>query len=140
MGVTHDPLWNAAQLQLTETGKMHGFLRMYWAKCMLAWSPNVQEAQKMAIFLNDRFEQDGREPNGYVGIAWSMLGIHDQGWGERAVFGKIRCMNFNGCKRKFDVEKFINGFPAARVNSKGFKANVVKAKQLDEQRGDKEIN
>ena len=35
---THDPLWNAAQRQMMETGWMHGYVRMYWAKKILEWS------------------------------------------------------------------------------------------------------
>ena len=29
---THDDLWNAAQSEMVKTGKMHGYMRMYWAK------------------------------------------------------------------------------------------------------------
>uniref|UniRef100_A0A8C5PK43 Deoxyribodipyrimidine photo-lyase n=1 Tax=Leptobrachium leishanense TaxID=445787 RepID=A0A8C5PK43_9ANUR len=105
-GKTHDPLWNAAQLQMVQEGKMHGFLRMYWAKKILEWTSSPEEALNFAIYLNDRYELDGRDPNGYVGCMWSICGIHDQGWAERAVFGKIRFMNYQGCKRKFDVETF----------------------------------
>ncbi|XP_041119981.1 CPD photolyase isoform X3 [Polyodon spathula] len=105
-GKTHDPLWNAAQLQMTLEGKMHGFLRMYWAKKILEWTSSPEEALETALYLNDRYELDGRDPNGYVGCMWSICGIHDQGWGERPVFGKIRFMNYAGCKRKFDVGQF----------------------------------
>ncbi|XP_018427648.1 PREDICTED: deoxyribodipyrimidine photo-lyase-like [Nanorana parkeri] len=105
-GKTHDPLWNAAQLQMVHEGKMHGFLRMYWAKKILEWTNSPEEALKFAIYLNDRYELDGRDPNGYVGCMWSICGIHDQGWAERAIFGKIRFMNYQGCKRKFDVAQF----------------------------------
>nr|XP_009680451.1 PREDICTED: deoxyribodipyrimidine photo-lyase-like isoform X1 [Struthio camelus australis] len=105
-GNTHDPLWNAAQLQMVREGKMHGFLRMYWAKKILEWTRSPEEALQFAIYLNDRYELDGRDPNGYVGCLWSICGIHDQGWAERAVFGKIRYMNYAGCKRKFDVSQF----------------------------------
>lgn len=31
-GETHDELWNAGQLEMKHLGKMHGFMRMYWAK------------------------------------------------------------------------------------------------------------
>ena len=151
---------------------MHGFLRMYWAKKILEWSESPQKALETAIYLNDRYELDGRDPSGYVGkpliyciawliyqnfsltflsmyflsicqcflvnasnsciklgvlcyagyyhrtgcviivfhctgCMWSICGIHDQGWGERAVFGKIRYMNYKGCCRKFDVKKFV---------------------------------
>ncbi|XP_066476889.1 deoxyribodipyrimidine photo-lyase-like [Tiliqua scincoides] len=109
-GKTHDPLWNAAQLQMVREGKMHGFLRMYWAKKILEWTSSPDEALKFAIYLNDRYELDGRDPNGYVGCMWSICGIHDQGWAERAVFGKIRYMNYAGCKRKFDVGQFEHKF------------------------------
>ena len=150
---------------------MHGFLRMYWAKKILEWTRSPEEALRFAIYLNDRYELDGRDPNGYVGklqeggmglggllsagqgrggggralcrqpspccspscfapashllsgrlrargradapspgpagCLWSICGIHDQGWAERAVFGKIRYMNYAGCKRKFDVGQF----------------------------------
>ncbi|XP_030898891.1 deoxyribodipyrimidine photo-lyase-like [Melopsittacus undulatus] len=105
-GTTHDPLWNAAQLQMVREGKMHGFLRMYWAKKILEWTHSPEEALQFAIYLNDRYELDGRDPNGYVGCLWSICGIHDHGWTERAVFGKIRYMNYAGCKRKFDVRQF----------------------------------
>lgn len=148
---------------------MHGFLRMYWAKKILEWTRSPEEALRFAIYLNDRYELDGRDPNGYVGklqdggmgwrvfdgqgcggagralcrqpspcsslscfaptshllsrclrargradalspcpagCLWSICGIHDQGWAERAIFGKIRYMNYAGCKRKFDVGQF----------------------------------
>ena len=111
---THDDLWNAAQLQMVREGKMHGFLRMYWAKKLLEWTSTPQEALAIAIWLNDKYELDGRDPNGYVGCMWSIGGIHDQGWGERKVFGKIRFMNYEGCKRKFDVKAFVAKYrPAA---------------------------
>lgn len=161
---THDDLWNSAQLQLAKQGKMHGFLRMYWAKKILEWTESPEQALKFALYLNDRYSLDGRDPSGYVGkfhfygdlwlesliscdfyqffdfldsrkktkktlfvgkvpivtsmltcvlvllisgCMWSICGIHDQGWGERPVFGKIRYMNYQGCKRKFDVSLFV---------------------------------
>lgn len=64
---THDDLWNSAQIQLTREGKMHGFLRMYWAKKILEWTKSPEEALRIAIYLNDRYSLDGRDPNGYVG-------------------------------------------------------------------------
>ncbi|XP_035784325.1 deoxyribodipyrimidine photo-lyase-like isoform X1 [Anopheles albimanus] len=104
---THDDLWNSAQLQMVKEGKMHGFLRMYWAKKILEWTKSPEEALETAIYLNDRYSLDGRDPNGYVGCMWSIAGIHDQGWKEREIFGKIRYMNYEGCKRKFDVNAFV---------------------------------
>ncbi|KAG0564082.1 hypothetical protein KC19_8G081400 [Ceratodon purpureus] len=106
-GKTHDKLWNAAQLEMVYYGKMHGFMRMYWAKKILEWTESPEEALRIAIYLNDKYELDGRDPNGYVGCMWSICGIHDQGWKERPVFGKIRYMNYNGCKRKFNIDGYV---------------------------------
>ena len=106
-GQTHDPLWNAAQAEMVNKGKMHGYMRMYWAKKILEWTPSPEEALGMAIYLNDKYELDGRDPNGYTGCAWSIGGVHDRAWAERPVFGKIRFMNANGCKRKFNTELYI---------------------------------
>ncbi|MEI8223998.1 MAG: deoxyribodipyrimidine photo-lyase [bacterium] len=103
---THDALWNAAQMEMVITGKMHGYMRMYWAKKILEWTPDAEAAMKIAIYLNDTYELDGRDPNGYAGIAWSIGGTHDRAWFERPVFGQIRYMNANGCAKKFDVEAY----------------------------------
>ena len=107
-GETHDALWNAAQLQMVATGKMHGFMRMYWAKKILEWTDTPEQALEMGIYLNDRYSLDGRDPNGYVGVAWSVGGVHDRAWPQRAVFGKIRFMNYDGCKRKFSIPNYIS--------------------------------
>jgi deoxyribodipyrimidine photo-lyase len=104
---THDPLWNAAQLEMVRKGKMHGYIRMYWAKKILEWTKTPKDALEIAVYLNDRYELDGRDPNGYTGIAWSIGGVHDRAWGERKVFGKIRYMNGKGCNRKFDIKTYI---------------------------------
>jgi deoxyribodipyrimidine photo-lyase len=104
---THDSLWNAAQTCLLRRGSMNGYLRMYWAKKILEWTKDPAEALKTSIYLNDKYQLDGRDPNGYTGCAWSIGGIHDRAWGNRPVFGKIRYMNRAGCERKFDVERYI---------------------------------
>ncbi|MEW6358505.1 MAG: deoxyribodipyrimidine photo-lyase [Planctomycetota bacterium] len=104
---THDPLWNAAQMEMVHRGKMHGYMRMYWGKKILEWTESPEDAMRIAIHLNDKYELDGRDPNGYVGVAWSIGGVHDRPWRERDVFGKVRYMNYNGCKRKFDVDAYI---------------------------------
>ncbi len=106
-GQTHDELWNAAQMEMVKRGKMHGYMRMYWAKKILEWTPSPETAMETAIYLNDRYELDGRDPNGYTGIAWSIGGTHDRAWGERNIFGKIRYMSYNGCKSKFNVNGYI---------------------------------
>lgn len=112
--VTHDPLWNAAQRSLVLTGAMHGYMRMYWAKKILEWSPTPAAAFDIAIALNDRYALDGRDPNGYTGIAWSIGGVHDRPWFDRPVFGRIRYMNASGCARKFDVRRYIQSMSDSR--------------------------
>ncbi|MFB0561950.1 MAG: deoxyribodipyrimidine photo-lyase [Candidatus Lokiarchaeia archaeon] len=104
---THDDLWNAAQMEMVRKGKMHGYMRMYWAKKILEWTESPEEALKIAIHLNDRYELDGRDPNGYVGAAWSIGGVHDRAWKEREIFGKIRYMSYNGMKSKFNIKAYI---------------------------------
>jgi len=104
---THDPLWNAAQKQMVLSGWMHNYLRMYWAKKILEWSPTIAVALQRAIRLNDRYELDGRDPNGYAGIAWAIVGKHDRAWFERPIFGKIRYMSLASTSKKFDSEKYI---------------------------------
>lgn len=106
-GKTHDDLWNTAQAEMATTGKMHGYMRMYWAKQILAWSLTPEEAISTAVYLNDKYSIDGNDPNGYAGIMWSICGVHDRPWFDRPVFGKIRYMNRNGCERKFDVKQYI---------------------------------
>ena len=88
-------------------GKMHGFMRMYWAKKILEWSDTPENALKYAIALNDRWSLDGRDPSGYVGCMWSIVGVHDQGWKEREIFGKIRYMAYSGCEKKFKIPEYI---------------------------------
>ncbi len=104
---THDELWNSAQMEMLVGGKMHGYMRMYWAKKILEWSPSPQEALRIALYLNDRYELDGCDPNGYAGVAWSIGGVHDRPWFEREIFGKVRYMSHGGCRRKFDVDRYI---------------------------------
>ena len=109
-GSTHDDLWNAMQSQMVVEGKMHGWCRMYWAKKILEWTPDVQSAIDIALSLNDKYELDGNDPNGYVGVMWSLCGVHDRAWNERQIFGKIRYMNYAGAKRKFDIKGYIERY------------------------------
>ncbi|KAH0648743.1 hypothetical protein KY285_033991 [Solanum tuberosum] len=130
---TADPLWNASQLEMVHYGKMHGFMRMYWAKKILEWTNGPEEALAITIYLNDKYHIDGRDPSGYVGCMWSICGVHDQGWRERPVFGKIRYMNYAGCKRKFNVEGYISYVKRLVGESKKRKGEVIldkKAKEL----------
>jgi deoxyribodipyrimidine photo-lyase len=103
---THDPYWNAAQKQMVIKGKMHGYMRMYWGKKILEWSKTPEEAFKIALHLNNKYELDGRDPNGFTGVAWC-FGKHDRPWGERVIFGKVRYMNDKGLKRKFNADKYV---------------------------------
>ncbi len=105
---THDPLWNAAQRQMAASGWMHGYVRMYWAKKILEWSESPEAAMAAAIALNDRYQLDGRDPNGYAGIAWAVAGKHDRAWGpERPVYGTVRYMSLASTSRKFDSRTYI---------------------------------
>jgi len=104
---THDPLWNAAQQQMVYGGWIHGYLRMYWAKKILEWSPSAAEAYDIAVRLNDRYELDGRDPNGYAGIAWAITGKHDRPWFDRPVYGSIRYMSYASTSKKFDSKAYI---------------------------------
>jgi deoxyribodipyrimidine photo-lyase len=112
---THDPYWNAAQREMVLTGHMHGTMRMYWGKKILEWSTSPEEAFKIAIELNDRYELDGRDPNGFAGVAWC-FGLHDRPWKERKVFGNVRYMNAAGLKRKFDADAYVQKIDALPKN------------------------
>jgi len=103
---THDPYWNAAQLEMVLRGKMHGYMRMYWGKKIIEWSRAPEEAFATALYLNNKFELDGRDPNGYAGVAWC-FGKHDRPWQERAIFGNVRYMNDRGLLRKFDADRYV---------------------------------
>ncbi len=104
---THDDLWNAAQLQMFHHGWMHNHMRMYWAKKILEWTPDIPTAMQYTIYLNDKYFLDGRDPNGYAGVAWAILGKFDRAWNERPVFGKIRYMSRASTGRKFNSRKYI---------------------------------
>jgi deoxyribodipyrimidine photo-lyase len=104
---THDDLWNAGQLQMVTTGWMHNRVRMYWAKKILEWSPNAATAFEWAVILNDSYLLDGRDCNGYAGIAWSIVGKFDRPWFDRPIFGKIRYMSRESTGKKFNSAKYI---------------------------------
>ena len=103
---THDPYWNAAMREMRATGYMHNYMRMYWGKKILEWSASPEEAFERTSRLNDRWFLDGRDPNSYAGVAWC-FGLHDRGWTERPVYGKVRYMNANGLRRKADPEAYV---------------------------------
>ncbi len=103
---TYDPYWNAAQKEMVIKGKMHGYMRMYWGKKILEWTKTPEEAFRVALYLNNKYELDGRDPNGFTGVAWC-FGKHDRPWGERPIFGNVRYMNDKGLKRKFDADEYV---------------------------------
>ncbi len=104
---THDELWNACQREMVLTCRMHGYLRMYWGKKILEWSATPAEAFQHAVYLNDTYELDGRDANGYTGISWAIGGRHDRPWKERPIFGTVRYMSLAGMRRKIDIEAYI---------------------------------
>lgn len=109
---THDELWNAAQLQMLHAGWMHNYMRMYWAKKILEWSPSPAVAYQTALYLNDKYFLDGRDPDGYAGIAWAIAGKFDRPWFDRPIFGTIRYMTAAAARKKFDADRYI-----AQMNS-----------------------
>ena len=110
---THDSYWNAAQREMVLTGRMHGYMRMYWGKKILEWVADPREAFRIALHLNNKYELDGRDPNSFAGVAWC-FGKHDRPWAKRPLFGTVRYMNAAGLERKFDMNAYVR-----RVESLG---------------------
>ncbi|WP_263788437.1 deoxyribodipyrimidine photo-lyase [Salinibacter grassmerensis] len=103
---THDPYWNAAMKEMRETGYMHNYMRMYWGKKILEWSPDPKTAYDRTLQLNNRYFLDGRDPNSFANVAW-VFGLHDRGWKERPVYGKVRYMSQGGLDRKADPDAYV---------------------------------
>jgi deoxyribodipyrimidine photo-lyase len=106
---THDPIWNAAQRQLIKEGRMHNYLRMLWAKKVLHWTQTPQDAVLILEELNNKYALDGRDPNSYSGIMWT-LGRFDRAWTERPIFGKIRYMTSDSTKRKMKLTQYLKTY------------------------------
>lgn len=104
---THDPYWNAAQTEMVRTGKMHNYMRMYWGKKIIEWSASPEEAFRVALWLNNKYELDGRDANSFAGVAWC-FGRHDRPWTRRDIFGTVRYMNDKGLERKCDIRAYVN--------------------------------
>ena len=115
---THDPYWNAAQKEMIITGKMHNYMRMYWGKKILEWSPSPEEAFRIAVYLNNKYQLDGRDPNSFTGVAWC-FGKHDRPWGERKIFGQVRYMNDAGLRRKFKIDDYVKKIASLSNHDKG---------------------
>jgi deoxyribodipyrimidine photo-lyase len=105
-GETHDPYWNAAMKEMRETGYMHNYMRMYWGKKILEWSPDPKTAFERTLHLNNTYFLDGRDPNSFANVAW-IFGLHDRGWKERPVYGKVRYMSQGGLERKADPDAYV---------------------------------
>lgn len=103
---THDEAWNACQMHLLKTGKMPSYMRMYWGKKIIEWTNSPEKAFEYMIRINNSYAIDGNDPNSYAGISWC-FGKHDRAWTERDVFGKLRYMNYNGLKRKYNIDNYI---------------------------------
>jgi len=103
---THDAYWNAAMREMVHTGFMQNYMRMYWGKKILEWCRTPEYAYRTALYLNNKYFLDGRDASSYANVAWC-FGLHDRGWTERAVFGKVRYMNDRGLERKFDMDAYI---------------------------------
>ena len=97
---THDDLWNFCQMKVVTDGYLHSYLRMYWAKMVLYWTKTPQDAIDLLIHLNDKYMLDGRDPNGYTGIMWSVAAVHDRPWFDRPVIGLVRAMGKDGTLKK----------------------------------------
>jgi deoxyribodipyrimidine photo-lyase len=130
---THDELWNAAQRQMLHAGWMHNYMRMYWAKKILEWSPSPAIAYQTAVYLNDKYFLDGRDPDGYAGIAWSIVGKFDRPWFERPIFGTIRFMSAAAAAKKFDTRKYIAQM--AELAGESPQANLFASDEISENSG-----
>jgi deoxyribodipyrimidine photo-lyase len=110
---THDPYWNAAMTEMRDTGFMHNYMRMYWGKKILEWTPTPQEAYATALALNNKYFLDGRDPNSFAGVGW-IFGLHDRAWFEREIFGKVRYLAASGLERKCDIGAYVDKVSALR--------------------------
>jgi deoxyribodipyrimidine photo-lyase len=108
---THDPYWNAAMREMLLTGYMHNYMRMYWGKKVLEWSPSPEEGYVTLLRLNNTFFLDGRDANSYANVGW-VFGLHDRPWPERPIFGKVRSMTASGLRRKTDIDAYVRKIAA----------------------------
>lgn len=115
---TADPYWNACMTEMRVTGFMHNYMRMYWGKKIIEWSPTPVEAHATVLAINNKYFLDGRDANSFSNIAW-LFGNHDRPWGEREIFGKVRWMSAAGLERKCDIRAYVE-----KVNAFVAQANV----------------
>lgn len=105
-GRTDDPYWNAAMREMRVTGYLHNSLRMYWGKRIITYMQDPKSAYETTLMLNNKYFLDGRDANSYTNVSW-LYGLHDRGWPERAVYGKVRTMTPSGLRRKFDIDGYV---------------------------------
>jgi len=115
-GETHDRYWNAAMAEMRHTGFMHNYMRMYWGKKILEWTPSPEQAFDTALALNNKYFIDGRDPNSFAGVGW-VFGVHDRAWFERDIFGKVRYMAATGLERKCDINAYVEKVAALSSNA-----------------------
>jgi deoxyribodipyrimidine photo-lyase len=107
---TYDPVWNAAQRQLVQEGRMHNYLRMLWGKKILQWTAHPRDALAVMIELNNKYALDGRDPNSYSGIFW-VLGRYDRPWApRREIFGVIRYMSSDSTVKKLRLKNYLRTY------------------------------
>ena len=104
---TDDPYWNAAMKEMRERGFLPNYMRMYWGKQIILYTNTYQYAYETALYLNNKYFMDGRDPNSYTNVLW-LFGLHDRGWTERDVFGKLRTLSKSGLERKYDVDAYLD--------------------------------
>lgn len=124
---THDEYFNTAMKELVYFGEMHTYMRMYWGKKIIEWSKNYRQAFETITHLNNYYFLDGNTPNSYAGVAW-LFGKHDRAWSEREVFGKLRYMNENGLKRKFEIDKYVDKVQHRLENENVIEVDYVQKK------------
>jgi deoxyribodipyrimidine photo-lyase len=116
---THDPVWNAAQRELLETGWMHNYLRMLWGKKILEWTRTPEDALEFMTEIMNKHALDGRDPNSYAGYLWT-LGRYDRPWApERPIFGSIRYMSSDSTMKKLRMKPYLAKYGAGARGPEG---------------------
>ncbi|MDD1771008.1 MAG: deoxyribodipyrimidine photo-lyase [Methanomassiliicoccales archaeon] len=104
---SYDPLWNAAQMEMVKIGKIRGSLRAYWAEKILEWTRSPEEALFITLYLNNKYELDGNDPNGYTGIAMVIGGLYGRPWRPKEVIGKVQKLTYTEERLSHDIKSYI---------------------------------
>lgn len=105
-GETDDDVWNAIMREIRERGWVHNQLRMYWGKQFVRWTNTPEHAFRTLLDINNRWFLDGRDPSSFANVGWC-FGLHDQGFQERDVSGKLRPFTTAALKRKDDLSAWV---------------------------------